>query len=69
MYKSITLSTTVALLWLGGTHPAFAFGGCVQASPENPSLLLALLGAGAAAFPLIRHRIRNRKERGDERIR
>ena len=38
-------------LW---TAPGFAFGGCTQASPENPSLVLGLLGAGVAALPLLR---------------
>jgi hypothetical protein len=38
-------------LW---TSPGFAFGGCVQASPESPSLVLGLIGAGVAALPLLR---------------
>ena len=29
--------------------PAFAFGGCAD-SPENPSLVLGLLGGGAAGM-------------------
>jgi hypothetical protein len=38
-------------LW---TSPGFAFGGCVQASPESPSLVLGLIGAGVVALPLLR---------------
>ena len=33
--------------------PAMAFGGCVD-SPENPTLILGLLGAAAACLPWIR---------------
>jgi hypothetical protein len=35
------------------SSPAFAFGGCVV-SPENPSLVLGLLGGAVAALPLVR---------------
>jgi hypothetical protein len=37
------------VLW---TSIASAFGGCVD-SPENPSIILATLGAAGAALPLI----------------
>jgi XrtJ-associated TM-motif-TM protein len=48
---SVSLASVLAiLLW---TVPAWAFGGCTD-SPENPSLLLALVGAVAALLPLIR---------------
>jgi XrtJ-associated TM-motif-TM protein len=51
---SVVLSTSLAvLLW---TAPASALGGCVD-SPENPSLLLALVGAAAALLPLVRRRL------------
>ena len=33
--------------------PAYAQSGCAQASPENPSVVLALLGGGIAALSLI----------------
>jgi len=36
---------------------AFALGGCVN-SPENPSVVLGLLGGGAASLPWLRARIR-----------
>ena len=42
-------------LW---TSPGFAFGGCVQASPESPSLVLGLIGAGVAALALLRARLK-----------
>ena len=42
-------------LW---TSPGFTFGGCVQASPESPSLVLGLIGAGVAALPLLRARLK-----------
>ena len=45
-------------LW---TSPGLAFGGCVQASPENPSIVLGLLGAAIAALPLLRARFRFRR--------
>jgi hypothetical protein len=44
------------------TSIASAFGGCVD-SPENPSIILAALGAAGAALPFlyVRWRKRNRK--------
>lgn len=40
--------------------PAFAsFGGCVI-SPENPTIILGALGAGAASFPWLKARLQNR---------
>lgn len=35
-------------------------GGCVQYSPENPSLLLGLVGGAVAALPLLRARLNAR---------
>jgi hypothetical protein len=40
---------------------ALAFGGCVV-SPENPSLILGLIGATAAALPLIRVYFKSRRK-------
>ena len=47
---------------LSWTSIASAFGGCVD-SPENPSIILAALGAAGVALPFIytRWRKRNRK--------
>jgi len=43
------------------SQPSFAvhLGGCVN-SPENPTLILGLLGGAAAAIPLIRARFLKR---------
>lgn len=57
---SVSLATgLVILLWTG---PAAALGGCTD-SPENPSILLALVGAAAALFPFVRRHwlARNRR--------
>jgi hypothetical protein len=42
------------------TSIASAFGGCVD-SPENPSIILAALGAAGAALPFVYIRRRKRK--------
>ncbi|MBV8451387.1 MAG: PExPT-CTERM protein [Deltaproteobacteria bacterium] len=44
------VTAAVVGLW---SSPSFAFGGCVQ-SPENPSLILGLLGGAVAGLPLLR---------------
>ena len=41
-----------------------AFGGCVD-SPENPSVVLGLLGGGAACLPWLRTRLRTRLSKGN----
>lgn len=43
-------------LW---SSPSLAFGGCVV-SPENPSLILGLLGGAVAALPLLRAWLKSR---------
>lgn len=43
--------------------PAFAQSGCAQASPENPSLILALLGGAVAAVPFVRSRLKTHSDR------
>ncbi len=54
------ITAIVLGLW---NSPSFAFGGCVQASPENPSLILGLLGGAAAALPLVRARFKSRRHK------
>lgn len=39
---------------------ATPFGGCVS-SPENPTLLLAMLGAAAVGLPKLRRRLRTKR--------
>lgn len=58
LVKVATSSAAIAMLIGLWTSPGLAFGGCVQASPENSSLVLGLLGAGIAALPLLRTRFR-----------
>lgn len=55
----------VALTALSAT-PAFAqMGGCVN-SPENPTLILGLLGGAAAATPWLRGKLSEwKRRRGD----
>ncbi len=56
-----TVSGLIAVvLW---TSIASAFGGCVD-SPENPSIILAALGAAGAALPFIYMRRRKRTSSG-----
>jgi hypothetical protein len=43
---------------------ALAFGGCVD-SPENPSVVLGLLGGGAACLPWLRAQLRTRLLKGN----
>jgi hypothetical protein len=61
--KSRTLSLLIAVsLFAIGGRSAFAFlgGGCVD-SPEDPTVVMALLGAGAAAIPFVWSRMRPRR--------
>lgn len=57
LWKRLSLPAAIALLFWGST--AFAQSGCDQFSPENPTLVLGLIGAGIASLPMIRSRIRN----------
>jgi len=51
---------SVSMFFLA-TKSAFAFlSGCVD-SPEDPTVVLALLGCGAVAIPAIRAKFRSRK--------
>lgn len=45
------------------SSPSLAFGGCTQASPENPSAILALLGGAVAALPVVRARFKSRSRK------
>jgi hypothetical protein len=40
------------------TSTALAQNGCDQFSPENPTLVLGLIGAGVASFPVVRSRLK-----------
>ena len=51
------------VLW---TSIASAFGGCVD-SPENPSLVLAALGAAGATLPFVYVYVRRRKRKTFEK--
>lgn len=52
----VAASAIIAL----SNSPALAFHGCVQ-SPENPSVILGLLGGAAAMLPLLRGRLKSRR--------
>ena len=44
------------------TRSAFGFiGGCVD-SPEDPTAVMAMLGLGAAAVPIVWSRVRSRRK-------
>jgi len=45
--------------------PVFALNGCVN-SPENPTLILGLIGGAAASVPWIRTKLAARKKHRDE---
>ncbi|MDE2236219.1 MAG: PExPT-CTERM protein, partial [Gammaproteobacteria bacterium] len=51
----------IAGISVAGAPAAWAFGGCVD-SPENPTLLLALLGGAAAGVPWLRRKLKSRRE-------
>ncbi|MFI4978724.1 MAG: PExPT-CTERM protein [Nevskiales bacterium] len=53
----IRIAAVCGLMCVAGN--ALAFGGCVD-SPENPSVVLGLLGGGAACLPWLRARLRTR---------
>lgn len=48
------------LMLTAGSAFAFELPGCVD-SPENPTLMLALLGALAAGLPKLKARLRRRR--------
>jgi len=59
--KSIpSLLVLVASLVLLSTRAFGQIVGCDE-SPEDPTVVLALIGSAAVAFPVLRGKIRNRK--------
>jgi XrtJ-associated TM-motif-TM protein len=62
MHKKITPILLIAASFFAlATKSAFALiGGCV-ASPEDPTVVMALLGGGAAVIPLVWSRVRARR--------
>ncbi len=56
-------AAVVGLSCLAST--AFAFGGCVN-SPENPTWILAGIGAVAAGVPWVRSVVRRRRSKHDK---
>ena len=63
--RKIRTLTLVSLSLLLVAAPAFAdggLGGCAD-SPENPSLILGLLGGAAAGLPWLRARLSQRLSR------
>jgi XrtJ-associated TM-motif-TM protein len=59
MKKSSLLLAGLALIFTAA-HPAHAQGGCVN-SPENPTIVLALVGSAGAFLASARARIRSRR--------
>jgi hypothetical protein len=56
--------TVTAVLLLGAyAAPALALQGLCVISPENPTAILGLLGAGAAGYPYLRQRLKDRAGR------
>jgi hypothetical protein len=57
MVKKIAeIALGVLALSIAGTGAAWATGGCVN-SPENPTLVLAMLGSAATGLPWARARL------------
>jgi XrtJ-associated TM-motif-TM protein len=70
MSKRILMTTLMSgIVFIGvvltGSGTALAFGGCVD-SPENPTWILAGIGAVAAGAPWLRAKIRERRNRRDK---
>lgn len=60
--KNLALLLLAAVAVVGVTVPLHAQGGCVN-SPENPTVVLGLIGAAGASFASARARIRSRRNR------
>ena len=58
----IAVCAAVVGISVAAAPAALAFGGCVD-SPENPTLLLALLGGVAAGVPWLRRQLKRRRDR------
>lgn len=56
----LAFAAVLSLMLLTTTAFAGSLGGCVD-SPENPTLLLGLLGGGAASVPWLRARFKQRR--------
>ena len=61
-FQAILAVTAVSAL---GTSSAWATGGCLN-SPENPTLLLGLLGGAAAGLPWLKAQIAARRGKRTE---
>ena len=54
--KIVSFIASLLSLSIAGASSAWAFGGCVD-SPENPSIVLGMLGGAVAAWPWLRRTI------------
>ncbi len=63
MANVVIVAAAIVGVIAASSSPSLAFGGCTQASPENPSAILALLGGAAAALPVVRARFKSRSRK------
>jgi hypothetical protein len=54
--KVVSFIASLLGLSIAGASCAWAFGGCAD-SPENPSIVLGMLGGAVAAWPWLRRTI------------
>jgi XrtJ-associated TM-motif-TM protein len=59
LLKKLSLLLAVFVMLIA-SHPVFAQGGCDDASPENPTAILALVGSSAGFLMVARSRFRKR---------
>ncbi len=64
--KKSSLLIIGSVVMLAAAAPAFAQGGCLN-SPENPTVVLALVGSAGAFFASARTRIRARRSKLTEK--
>lgn len=62
MLRLTSKLAAVGALLMASAGMAWAQGGCVD-SPENPTLVLGLLGAGAAGLPWLKAQVAARRKR------
>jgi hypothetical protein len=62
-HKIFNLSLSLAVVILSSSSAALAQSGCIDASPENPSVVLGLLAVAAAGLPVLRARLKNRSRK------